>query len=999
MSIKALDKESMSKKYPIGGEVAAVQNPMIGYVQEEEATYGDPSGKVTRFTLGWEYLKPDECLRLREGKGNLILRDIFIKQVQRLNPGIVDNLMAEELIGKLERIPPTKTGNKEAWEYIKGDKTVFVAYENRERNLNLLDTDDIDKNVFHVTQELIFDNGRKNNRIDVAFYVNGIPLLLVENKAAHKPEGIAEALDQVRRYHVQSPELLAMMQVYALTHLIKFYYSATWNHTHKYLYNWKEESVGTDFEGLVKTFFDRKRIIQILTDFILFTIQDDSLAKIILRPHQMRAVNKLVERAADKEKKRALVWHTQGSGKTFTMITTAEKLTENPQFENPTVILLVDRNELESQLFNNLESVGKENFQQADSKKHLTELLKDDYRGVIVSTIHKFEGMAEKINTRENIFVLIDEAHRTTGGRLGNFLMGAIPNATLIGFTGTPIDKSTHGQGTFVTFGRDDAGNGGYMDKYSIGESIEDKTTLKLHYSLADNDLLVDKETLEKEFLNLSETEGISDVEQLNTVLEKAVTLRNMLKNRDRIAKIAKYAADHFTSNVEPLGYKAFLVAVDREACTFYKEELDKHLPAEYSEVVYSGAHNDPEHLAEYHLEDEAEKRIRKAFRDPQKQPNILIVTEKLLTGFDAPVLYCMYLDKPMRDHVLLQTIARVNRPYEDKETGREKPCGLVIDFVGIFGNLKKALAFDSADIEGIVDDIELLKEEFATQMEHARKGYLKIAKGKGQDKAVEAILDYFRDEEEREDFYSFFRNVRDMYDIISPDAFMRPYEHDYESLCRIYRITREAYNPSITIDREFSRKTAKLVQDHSQGGDIKGGLDVYEVNEKTLKRIEESQASDTEKIFNLIKGIEKAIREEAHQNPILIPIGERAQAIVERFKGRLQNSSETLEDIKKLIEEYNAARKAQEEKNMSLDIFMVYWELKRRDLPEAELLANELREVFDQHPHWHKSERQERAIRQALYKQLLTKKALPAKEVTGVVKDLIQNLKLSKRD
>ena len=988
----------MTQYNKIGGEAASVQNPMISYVQEPEASYENTSGKPLHFTLGWQYLKPEEALRLRGSKRNLILRDVFVKQTQRLNPNVVDNLIAEELINKLERIAPSKTGNKEAWEYIIGTKTVFVAYENREKNLTLIDTGDVNRNIFHVTQELEFDNGHKLNRIDVAFFINGIPLLLMENKAAHKLEGIAEALDQIRRYHRQSPELLAMMQVYGLTHLIRFYYSATWNHSQKFLYNWKDESVGKDFEGLVKTFFDRKRIVQILTDFILFTVEDDNLNKIILRPHQMRAVNKLVERASNQEKKRALVWHTQGSGKTFTMITTAEKLSKNSKFENPTIILLVDRNELESQLFNNLESVGKENFQQADSKKHLQKLLEEDYRGIIVSTIHKFESMKADVNTSKNIFVLIDEAHRTTSGKLGNYLMGAIPNATFIGFTGTPIDRSTHGQGTFVTFGRDDSENGGYIDKYSISESIEDKTTLKLHYALADNYLLVDKETLEKEFLDLSESEGVSDVEQLNKVLEKAVTLRNMLKNRERIKKVAAHTAEHFTENVEPLGYKAFLVAVDREACTFYKEELDKLLPTRYSEVVYSGAHNDAEHLAKYHLDDEAEKRIRKAFRNPGKQPKILIVTEKLLTGFDAPVLYCMYLDKPMRDHVLLQSIARVNRPYEDKDTGRKKPCGVVIDFVGIFGNLKKALAFDSADIDGIVDDIELLKEEFAEKMEQVRKGYLKIWKGKTADKAVEAVLDYFRDEEEREELYGFFKYVRDMYDIISPDAFMRPHEADYDNLCRMYKIVREAYNPTITIDREFSRKTAQLVQEHTKSGQIKGGLDLYEINENTLKKIEESNASDTEKIFNLVKGIEQAIRDEAHQNPILIAIGERAESVIERFKNRQQNAYETLETIKNLIKEYNEAKKAQEEKNMSLDIFMVYWELKQRNIEEAEKLANELREVFEQHPHWYRSERQERTIRQALYKELLKKKAVSSKEVTSVVKEIMKNLKLSKR-
>ena len=334
--------------------------------------------------------------------------------------------------------------------------------------------------------------------------------------------------------------------------------------------------------------------------------------------------------------------------------------------------------------------------------------------------IHKFEDMPENINTRENLFVLVDEAHRTTGGKLGNYLMGALPNATYIGFTGTPIDKTEYGKGTFITFGKDDPPKG-YLDKYSIAESIEDGTTVELHYTLAPNELQVDKETLEKEFWALKEAEGVSDVEELNKVLEKAVNLRNMLKNRERVERVAKYVADHYRDNVEPMGYKAFLVAVDREACALYKEQLDKHLPKEYSKVVYSPFYNDPPELSKHHLSVTEEKRIRKAFRKPDELPKILIVTEKLLTGFDAPILYCMYLDKPMRDHVLLQAIARVNRPYEDDE-GRKKPSGFVLDFVGIFDNLEKALAFDSQDIEGVVQDIEVLKGQFTELMDTARR-------------------------------------------------------------------------------------------------------------------------------------------------------------------------------------------------------------------------------------------------------------------------------------
>jgi len=287
-------------------------------------------------------------------------------------------------------------------------------------------------------------------------------------------------------------------------------------------------------------------VVKVLTDFILFTREDDELKKVVLRPHQMRAVDKLIERAKAKDKRRGLVWHTQGSGKTYTMIVTAQKIIEDPVFENPTVIMLVDRTELETQLFGNLSACGIKEIEVADSKRHLKGLLSSDRRGLIVTMIHKFEGIPENINTRENIFVLVDEAHRTTGGDLGNYLMGALPRAAYIGFTGTPIDKTSYGKGTFIVFGKDDPPQG-YLDKYSIAESIEEGTTVALHYALAPNELRVDKEVLEREFLDLAEAEGVSDVEELNKVLEKAVTLKNMLKNRDRVKEVARYMANHYT--------------------------------------------------------------------------------------------------------------------------------------------------------------------------------------------------------------------------------------------------------------------------------------------------------------------------------------------------------------------------------------------------------------------------------------------------------------------
>ncbi|HOV91008.1 MAG TPA: type I restriction endonuclease subunit R [Syntrophorhabdaceae bacterium] len=938
----------------LGTERVSVQEPLLQYASE----------------IGWEYIRPEDAERLRGGRTGLILKEFFTKQLLKLNIDFIDNLMIDELIKKIEKLPVSIEGNLQAWEYLKGLKTVYVPYEKRERNVKLID-ENPKNNTYHVSDEFSFTNGKFTNRYDVVFFVNGIPLFFVEAKSVHKLEGMSEALEQVRRYHRETPEAMTVFQVYTLTHLIQFYYSATWNFSAKSIFNWKFEAGNREFEKLVKAFFDKKRVIQIVLDYILFTRKDDELQKVVLRPHQMRAIQKVVKRSGSR-KKRGLIWHTQGSGKTYTMIVAAQKIIENPSFENPTVIMLVDRNELEAQLFGNLASVGFEHVHVAESKRHLKELLERDTRGLIVTMIHKFEGMPDKVNLRKTIFVLVDEAHRTTGGDLGNYLMGALPKATYIGFTGTPIDKTSHGKGTFVIFGKDDTPHG-YLDKYGIAESIEDNTTVKLHYALASNELLPDKETLEKEFLDLKEAEGVSDIESLNKVLDKAVNLKNMLKSKDRIEKVTKYIAEHYTTTVEPLGYKAFIVAVDREACALYKEELDRHLPKEYSEVVYSPAQNDDPLLTKYYLSEEKEKMIRKAFIKPDQLPKILIVTEKLLTGFDAPILYCMYLDKPMRDHVLLQAIARVNRPYED-EQGIRKPCGFVLDFIGIFDKLEKALAFDSKDISEVVKDINILKERFKEMMGIAKKEYLSIIKGKQADKAVDSILNHFIDEEKRKEFYKFYDELSDMYEIISPDHFLRPYLDDYDTLSRMSRILKEAYEPSLLVNKELARKTSKLVQEHTKAGKIKAELEIYEINEETIKKLEQSDTSETEKIFNLLKSIEKEINDHVKDNPYLISIGERVEAISSSFKQRQKDTKETLESLKSIIEAINLAKEERIEKNMSADVFSVYWILKNEGIEQAEGIAREMETLLNEYPYWRESEEQERKVKEKLYKIIRVK-------------------------
>ncbi len=961
-------------------ERRVVQNPLIRYAEE----------------AGWCYLSPEDALRLRHGLDQPLLYDVLLAQLQCLNPGVVTGVeQAAEVIARLERLRPDIEGNREAWEYLKGLKTVFVEAERRERNLYLLDPVHVDVNTFHVTDEFRFQSGPNRIRADVVFLVNGIPVILFETKAATRLEGIAEAFDQVRRYHAEAPEFLTQTQLFALTHLVQFFYGATWSLSRKALFNWRENPIDNplgllaqdvDFETLVKSFIAPRRVLRVLTDYILFARKDGELTKVVLRPHQIRAVERSLVRARDPQKRRGLVWHTQGSGKTYTMLTLARLLIETTAFANPTVLLIVDRNELQSQLFQNLEAIGFRRVHLALSKRHLRDLLKANTRGLIVSMIHKFDDMPANLNTRANIFVLVDEAHRTTGGDLGNYLMGALPNATFIGFTGTPIDHTAHGRGTFKTFGADDPQ--GYLDKYSIRESIEDGTTVPLHYQLAPNDLIADREAMEKDFWAAAELEGVADVEELNRVLDRAVTLTNMLKNRQRVDKIARFVAEHFKKFVEPMGYKAFMVAVDREACCLYKEALDRYLPTEASAVVISAGHNDPPHIRRHHLSEEKETRIRKAFRKPGESPQILIVTEKLLTGYDAPILYCMYLDKPMRDHVLLQAIARVNRPFESEE-GQRKTTGLIVDFVGVFENLERALAFDSQEVSGVVEGLEVLQARFADLMAQGRREYGMITTENTEmteknsvfsvpsvvnDKTAEAVLEHFRDKERRDSFYAFFRDLQEIYEILSPDSFLRPYLKDYEHLVEMYRLVRSAYEPHVPVDKSFLRKTAEIVQQHTITSAIGEPQGIYEIGAQELLALLHGDKPDTVKVFNLLKELNRLITEQGKIAPHLIPIGERAEEIRRRFEERLISTQEALHDLDEVVHQLKEAQEERRSSPLSRQAFAVEWWLRTQGVESAVAAhtAASLEEAFTSYPNWSFSNADERELRKRLYKVLL---------------------------
>jgi type I restriction enzyme R subunit len=767
-------------------------------------------------------------------------------------------------------------------------------------------------------------------------------------------------VDQIRRYHDETPELFVPQQVFTATDAIGFSYGVTWNTVRRNIFNWKSDAVGK-LEDKVKSFCTIAQVLAFLREYIVFAEKDEELNKYILRQHQTGAVEATVARALDPDRSRGLIWHTQGSGKTFTMIKAAELLFRAPAADKPTILLMIDRNELEDQMLKNLAALGLGNLEHASSIARLNQLLKEDYRGIIVTMIHKFRDMPADLNTRSNIFVLIDEAHRTTGGDLGNFLMAGLPNATFIGFTGTPVDKTAYGKGTFKTFGCGD--DQGYLQKYSIADSIEDGTTLPLYYQLAPNEMLVPTETLDKEFLSLAEAEGVADIEELNKILERAVNLKNFLKGTNRIQEVARFVASHYRDNVEPLGYKAFLVAVDREACALYKDALDEFLPPNYSEVVFTGNNNDPEQLKRFHRKPKEERQIRKAFGKLDQQPKILIVTEKLLTGFDAPVLYAMYLDKPMRDHTLLQAIARVNRPYENEIRDMRKPHGFVLDFVGIFDKLEKALAFDSDEVNAIVKDLQLLKILFQHKMEDRVPGWLGLIQHNFSDKDVDNLIDHFRSADRRKAFFKEYKEIEMLYEIISPDAFLRPFLKDYSTLSAIYKVVRKAYTKTVQVDREFQRKTNALVQEHVGVYNLKSADHRYRIDGNTIEIVKNAQGGDATKIVNLVKSIEKTA-EENSDDPVLIAMADRARDVMEQFEDRQETAETLLNALYELLRQNEARRKEQAEKGFDGLTWLVFSTLRDAGVPAAESVSRKIRESFIALPNWKKSEKELRELR-----------------------------------
>lgn len=949
-------------------EAGTVQFPMVKHAVE----------------IGWTPLTPEVAKQKRGGEAGMLLRDELEAKLAQFN-GWMSKDAIRSVIETLDALPPTIEGNREMLSWLRGERQWYDEEQKRHRRVTLIDFDHPEVNAFHVSWEwALKPPARKGNRADGMFLINGVPVCIVEHKNPKDGDAIERAIKQLRRYEIETPELIGSPQLFNVTHLLDYWYGVTWNANRRFLARWKQ-APDEAYRFAVQAFFERTDFLRTLQHWILFYVEDSETRKSVLRQHQRRAIDTVIERCADSTKDRGLVWHTQGSGKTFTLLTAARLILEQKErFKNATVILVVDRTELEGQMKGWVEKLLGEMQKQdiatwrANTKAQLQDYLTSDKRGLILSMIHKFEGVDKDSSTRDNIYVFIDEAHRSVAKDLGTYLMASVPNATIIGFTGTPIAKTEQGEGTFKIFGKDD--EKGYLDKYSIAESIEDETTLPIKHVMAPSTMTVPAERLDKEFFELAEAEGVTDIDELNKALDRAVGLRTFLTADDRIEQVAAFVADHFKENVLPLGYKAFLVGVNREACAKYKRALDKLLPPEWSEPIYTENAADVVDrplVAKLQVSDEREADVRLLFKKADKDPKILIVTDKLLTGYDAPLLYCLYLDKPMRDHVLLQAVARVNRPYVDPN-GIQKRVGLVVDFVGVLRELKKALKFDSSDVSGVIEDLDLLLKDFLEKIAKAETEYLDAGEGGDADERLERIVyGRFLEPEPRKAFFEAYKDIEALWEILSPSPELRDHIVTFKRLAQLYAAVRNAYAEKVGFVADLAYKTKRLVEESATQSGLGTLTKSVTFDLKTLDALRGEKGSDEGKVLNLVRGLQHEIDEDATAAPVLQPLKDRAERILKDMESRKTTGLAAMDLLAALAAEKDAAAKAAKETGLSPKAFGIFWALKddealKKGAVSPLDLAKETERLMARFPNAQVNSDEQRQLRAALYRPLL---------------------------
>jgi type I restriction enzyme R subunit len=627
-------------------------------------------------------------------------------------------------------------------------------------------------------------------------------------------------------------------------------------------------------------------VLDILQNFTLFaTDKKHRRIKVICRYQQYETTNKMIARVVAGYPKKGLIWHFQGSGKSLLMVFAAQKLRMHPRLGNPTVLIVVDRIDLDTQISATFNAADVPNMVGVGDRQELQRLINQDVRKVLITTIHKFGEASGEWNARKNIIVMVDEAHRTQEGDLGRKMREALPNAFLFGLTGTPINRAD--RNTFWAFGADED-SAGYMSRYSFQDSIRDKATLPLHFEAPTVKLKIDQAAIDEAYRVM--TNDLSEQDR-DDLAKRAAKMAVLVKNPERVRAVVEHIVQHYQTKVEPNGFKAQVVCFDRECCVLYKTVMDEIAGPEASAIVMSGGQKDPPAWSVHMRDKDAEEKLLDRFRDPADPLKFVIVTSKLLTGFDAPILQVMYLDKPMKDHNLLQAICRVNRTY-----GQTKTHGLIVDYIGIFDDVAQALDFDEKAVQQVVSNIDELRKALPVQVQKCLAFFPNVDRSVGGYEGLMAAQQCLPDNATRDKFAAEYSVLGTIWEALSPDPCLSAYAKDYKWLTQVYESVKPVSGNGKLLWHRLGAKTIELINENVHVEAVRDDIEALVLDADILDGILQDanpgkKAREVE--IKLIARLKKHAGD-----PKFKELGERLEKIREKHEQGLTNSLEFLKAI-----------------------------------------------------------------------------------------------------
>jgi type I restriction enzyme R subunit len=787
-------------------------------------------------------------------------------------------------------------------------------------------------------------------------YVNGLPLVVIEAKSplSHKDK-TGEAFEQIKQYERDIPRLFSTNAFNIVTDGTTVLYGATGSPS-KFFGYWrdpyprKKDDFGNELDKGLWCLLEPGRLLDLLAHFIVFERDPDTgtVIKKICRYQLFRAVNKMFNRVVEGKHKRGLIWHTQGSGKSLTMVFAALKLKHHrtlstPTLANPNLLVLTDRIDLDEQISGTFVATGLPNPQSISSIRELRDKVGSGVDGqTLLSTIFKFEGSKKAIPNSERWIVMVDECHRTQEKDLGAYLRATLPDATFFGFTGTPVKKDD--KDTYANFGVEGEG---YLDKYGIDDAVRDGATLPIYYTGRKADWQIDETKIDILFDTWF---AEYDDEKIAEIKKRGVKIADLVKHPGRIELLAFDVWQHFKNYAKPDGFKAQLVAYDREAIVLYKRALDQLISAELekggmspedaaveatamSACVFSKSQEDDKpsedaytaalrrDLCQWYVDRDAEREVKRAFNVRGKNPQILIVCDKLLTGFDAPSEAVMYLDKPLREHTLLQAIARTNRVADAK-----KKNGLIVDYIGVSKKLDEALeSYRSEDVENAMRDLDALRSELKAA-HRALLEYVRDIKRTGNDLKAEydALVSAIGTEDE---WIIFQRKVRDfvtLYEALAPDPSVLEVSDDLKWFANFLRYGRQHFEKKEEVSHDdFSAKIREMLEEHVDVTGLRTIIKLrsvvdeefwedFETGEKSEGDIKEAAIRKT---TELRKITESRIGENHYK---YAKFSDKLRELIEKLDDTAISWSEKLKAVEKYAKELEAEAKAFEGTGLS---------------------------------------------------------------------------------